>query len=50
MGECRDRWPLEHVEIEVPGDHFSIFNQDVHTTADSILNWLTDLSQTQIRD
>jgi surfactin synthase thioesterase subunit len=50
MGEWRDRWPLEHVEIEVPGDHFSIFNQDVRTTADSILNWLTDLSQTQIRD
>jgi surfactin synthase thioesterase subunit len=46
IGEWRDRWPLKHVEIEVPGNHFSMTNQNVHTTADSILNWLTDLSQT----
>jgi surfactin synthase thioesterase subunit len=44
IGEWRDHWPLKHVEIEVPGNHFSISNQNVRTTADSILNWLTDLS------
>jgi hypothetical protein len=46
IGEWRDHWPLKHVEIEVPGDHLSISNQNVRTTADSILDWLTDLSQT----
>jgi hypothetical protein len=43
MGEWRDRWPLKHVEIEVPGNHFSISNHNVRTTADSIFNWLTGL-------
>jgi surfactin synthase thioesterase subunit/acyl carrier protein len=45
IGEWRDHWPLKHVEVEVPGDHFSISNQNVRATADSILNWLTTLSQ-----
>jgi surfactin synthase thioesterase subunit/NAD(P)-dependent dehydrogenase (short-subunit alcohol dehydrogenase family)/acyl carrier protein len=48
ISEWRDHWPLEHVETEVPGNHFSINNQNVRATANSILNWLTDLSQTSL--
>ena len=37
-------WPLEHVETEVPGDHFTMSVEYAHTTAKSLRDWLSTLS------
>jgi pimeloyl-ACP methyl ester carboxylesterase len=37
-------WPLEHVETEVPGDHFTMSVEYAHTTAESVRDWLSALS------
>ncbi len=42
--EQRTHWPLEHVEIEVPGDHFTMTVEYAHTTAEFVRDWLSTLS------
>jgi acyl transferase domain-containing protein/acyl-CoA synthetase (AMP-forming)/AMP-acid ligase II/surfactin synthase thioesterase subunit len=42
----RTDWPLEHVETEVPGDHFTMSVEYAHTTAESVLGWLSTLPVT----
>lgn len=39
----RTHWPLEHVEVEVPGDHFTMGVEYAHTTAESVRCWLSTL-------
>jgi surfactin synthase thioesterase subunit len=41
--EWRTHWPLEHVEAEVPGNHFTMSDECVHTTARSVRDWLSTL-------
>ena len=41
--EWRMYWPLRHVEIKVPGDHFTISTEHAKTTADSVRDWLSNL-------
>jgi len=41
--DWRTHWPLEHVEAEVPGDHFTMGVQYAHTTAESVRCWLSTL-------
>lgn len=36
----RGSWDLPHEIVEVPGDHFTVVNQDAATTARSLLDWL----------
>ena len=40
----RAHWPLEHDEIEVPGDHFTMTVEYAHTTVESVRDWLSTLS------
>ncbi len=42
--DWRMHWPLEHVEIEVPGDHLTMSVDHAHTTAESVRDWLSTLS------
>ncbi|HET9255578.1 MAG TPA: SDR family NAD(P)-dependent oxidoreductase [Pseudonocardiaceae bacterium] len=42
--EWRTHWPLEHVETEVPGNHFTMNVEHAHTTAKSVHDWLSTLS------
>jgi NADP-dependent 3-hydroxy acid dehydrogenase YdfG/acyl carrier protein len=41
--EWRAHWPVDHIEVTVPGDHFSLSNEDVATTADAVRTWLAGL-------
>ena len=41
--QWRTHWPLEHVETEVPGDHFTMNVEHAHTTAESVRDWLSTL-------
>ncbi|MGH3510972.1 MAG: beta-ketoacyl synthase N-terminal-like domain-containing protein [Pseudonocardiaceae bacterium] len=41
--DWRTHWPLEHVEAEVPGDHFTMSVEHAHTTAESVHGWLSIL-------
>jgi surfactin synthase thioesterase subunit/acyl carrier protein len=36
-------WPVEHVETEVPGNHFTMNVEYAETTAESVRNWLSGL-------
>ncbi|MEU8825669.1 type I polyketide synthase [Streptomyces sp. NPDC048636] len=40
-GEWRASWPTAHAVVDVPGDHFSLMEQHVATTARAIHDWLT---------
>ena len=37
----RGSWDLPHEILEVPGDHFTLVNQDAHTTAQALYEWLS---------
>jgi acyl transferase domain-containing protein/acyl-CoA synthetase (AMP-forming)/AMP-acid ligase II len=39
--QWRTHWPLEHIEIETPGDHFTISTEHAHTTAETVRKWLS---------
>jgi acyl transferase domain-containing protein/surfactin synthase thioesterase subunit len=39
----RTHWPLEHIEAEVPGDHFTMGVEYAHATAESVRGWLSTL-------
>jgi thioesterase domain-containing protein len=41
--EWRTHWPLEHLETEVPGDHFTMSVEHAHTTVKSVRDWLSTL-------
>jgi acyl transferase domain-containing protein/acyl-CoA synthetase (AMP-forming)/AMP-acid ligase II/surfactin synthase thioesterase subunit len=41
--EWRTHWPLEHIETEVPGDHFTMNVEHAHTTAEAVRGWLSTL-------
>ncbi|MGH3379559.1 MAG: thioesterase domain-containing protein, partial [Actinoallomurus sp.] len=41
--EWRTHWPLEHQEVEVPGNHFSMYTTHAATAAAAIHRWLTGL-------
>jgi surfactin synthase thioesterase subunit len=41
--EWRTHWPLEHVETEVAGNHFTMSDLCVKTTARSVRDWLSTL-------
>ncbi|WP_435243805.1 type I polyketide synthase [Streptomyces cucumeris] len=43
-GEWRASWPTAHTVVDVPGDHFSLMEQHVATTAQAIRDWLTTVS------
>jgi hypothetical protein len=47
--EWRMHWPLEHVETEVPGNHFTMSVEYAHTTAKSVHDWLSSLSVPTLR-
>ncbi|EDY53087.1 modular polyketide synthase [Streptomyces clavuligerus] len=42
-GEWRAVWPGAHTVTEVPGDHFSLMEEHVDTTARAISDWLVRL-------
>ena len=42
--EWRTQWTLDHVEAEVPGDHFTMSVEYAHTTAESVHDWLSTQS------
>ncbi|MGK5734066.1 alpha/beta fold hydrolase, partial [Streptomyces sp. URMC 124] len=39
-GSRRASWPAPHTAVEVPGDHWSLFEEHARTTADAIRAWL----------
>jgi acetyl esterase/lipase len=41
--DCTTRWPLDHVEVEVPGDHFTMNIDFADQTADEVLRWISGL-------
>ncbi|HEX3782770.1 MAG TPA: type I polyketide synthase [Pseudonocardiaceae bacterium] len=41
--EWQTHWPVDHTEVTVPGDHFSLSSQDVATTAVAVRTWLAGL-------
>jgi hypothetical protein len=38
--EWHTRWPVEHAEVTLPGDHFSLSSRDVQATAETVRTWL----------
>src|SRR5262249_49012334 len=38
--DWRATWPSAHTVVDVPGDHFSIMEQHVSTTGQTIFDWL----------
>jgi acyl transferase domain-containing protein/thioesterase domain-containing protein len=43
LADWRPRWPLPHDTIDVPGDHWTLIDQDAATTAAAIPGWLRSL-------
>jgi thioesterase domain-containing protein/acyl carrier protein len=41
--EWRPVWDLEHAEVELPGDHFTLMEAHARTTAAAVRDWLTAL-------
>ncbi|WP_131787450.1 type I polyketide synthase, partial [Protofrankia symbiont of Coriaria ruscifolia] len=44
LADWRAYWPLPHEIIDVPGDHFSILEEDTGTTAAAVAKWLASLA------
>ncbi|MET8689248.1 type I polyketide synthase [Streptomyces sp. NPDC004732] len=42
-GDWRAAWPTARTVVDVPGDHFSLMEEHVGTTARTISDWLTDI-------
>jgi thioesterase domain-containing protein len=42
--EWRTHWPLDHVEAEVPGNHFTMSTEYAQETVESVRNWLSTVS------
>ncbi|MFJ2774955.1 type I polyketide synthase, partial [Streptomyces sp. NPDC087300] len=40
--DWRPQWPLPHEDVDVPGDHFTIMDEDSETTARAVRTWLAD--------
>ncbi|MDH6554372.1 acyl transferase domain-containing protein/acyl-CoA synthetase (AMP-forming)/AMP-acid ligase II/acyl carrier protein [Streptomyces sp. SAI-041] len=41
--EWRTSWPLPHAQVDVPGDHFSLWQQHSQTTAAAVSAWIKSL-------
>ncbi|MFC5149963.1 type I polyketide synthase [Streptomyces aureoversilis] len=39
-GPRQPSWPAPHTAVEVPGDHWTLFEEHARTTADAIRSWL----------
>ncbi|MFI8931612.1 type I polyketide synthase [Streptomyces sp. NPDC053474] len=42
-GDWRSSWPTARAVVDVPGDHFSLMEKHVTTTADAVSDWLTEV-------
>ncbi|MEV6669547.1 type I polyketide synthase [Streptomyces sp. NPDC051162] len=40
VGERRTSWPVPHIAVDVPGDHWSMTEEHAHTTAEAVRAWL----------
>jgi thioesterase domain-containing protein len=38
--DWRSRWPLPHETVDIPGDHFTVLDEDAGTTAAAIRAWV----------
>jgi polyketide synthase 7 len=44
-GEHSSGWELEHASVSIPGNHFSIMEEDAVSTSRAVRDWLSDIIQ-----
>ncbi|MFD6288075.1 SDR family NAD(P)-dependent oxidoreductase [Streptomyces sp. NPDC060205] len=46
--EWRTSWPLPHTRLDVPGDHFSLWQQHSQTTAAAVSAWIKSVVRAEV--